>query len=315
MVPHPRRNRIVAVAFAAAMTLRLAGLVRSAEVSRGEGASSQARHRTRHHRREQVSRRAEVRLRCSEEMRPVPRDPLAHQQQLRPAGEWERYIKRMMYKPNSEAEGDDAKTIYRFLTYDSSVRKADRQLRVHLRTCPPPIVTRRWRKDSQGQPRASSEVGDAIDEPTKRPDGAISSPTQRSLWRACSDFSLFAERLLAFLYPIVPPEASRAGWPWPGRRHPGGRRDGGPSALRAWLWRTRTEIRAFSAVCTLGLHHQSGSRRPTHLVLPLSQGQVRPRGPRSSPVPASAPAHATSGLRARRHGLRKDEDRREAPVA
>jgi cytochrome c5 len=46
-------------------------------------------------------------------------------------GEWERYIKRMVYKPDSKMTDDDGKTIYRFLVYDSSVRKAD-SLRVHL---------------------------------------------------------------------------------------------------------------------------------------------------------------------------------------
>jgi hypothetical protein len=46
-------------------------------------------------------------------------------------GEWERYIKRMVYKPDSKMTEDDGKAIYRFLVYDSSVRKAD-SLRVHL---------------------------------------------------------------------------------------------------------------------------------------------------------------------------------------
>lgn len=50
-------------------------------------------------------------------------------------GEWERYIKRMLYKPDSKMTEDDAKTIYRFLVYDSSVRKAD-SLRVHLAALP-----------------------------------------------------------------------------------------------------------------------------------------------------------------------------------
>ena len=49
--------------------------------------------------------------------------------------EWERYIKRMVYKPDSKMSEDDGKTIYRFLAYDSSVRKAD-SLRVHLRNLP-----------------------------------------------------------------------------------------------------------------------------------------------------------------------------------
>lgn len=37
--------------------------------------------------------------------------------------EWSRYIKRMMYKPGSNISSDDAKKIYDFLVYDSSVRK------------------------------------------------------------------------------------------------------------------------------------------------------------------------------------------------
>lgn len=39
--------------------------------------------------------------------------------------EWERYIKRMMYKPNSKMSEADGKTIYRFLVYDASVRKPE----------------------------------------------------------------------------------------------------------------------------------------------------------------------------------------------
>jgi hypothetical protein len=49
--------------------------------------------------------------------------------------EWQRYIKRMMYKPDSKLSDADAKTIYRFLVYDASVRKAD-SLRVHLGRLP-----------------------------------------------------------------------------------------------------------------------------------------------------------------------------------
>ena len=40
-------------------------------------------------------------------------------------GEWGRYIKRMMYKPGSGINGTEAKQIYEFLVYDSSVRKKD----------------------------------------------------------------------------------------------------------------------------------------------------------------------------------------------
>ena len=39
--------------------------------------------------------------------------------------QWERYIKRMMYKPNSQMSDQDGKTIYTFLVYDSSVRKTE----------------------------------------------------------------------------------------------------------------------------------------------------------------------------------------------
>jgi hypothetical protein len=49
--------------------------------------------------------------------------------------QWERYIKRMVYKPDSKMTEDDGKAIYHFLTYDSSVRKAD-SLRVHLTDLP-----------------------------------------------------------------------------------------------------------------------------------------------------------------------------------
>ena len=37
--------------------------------------------------------------------------------------QWSRYIKRMMYKPGSNIGRSDAKKIYDFLVYDSSVRK------------------------------------------------------------------------------------------------------------------------------------------------------------------------------------------------
>ena len=39
--------------------------------------------------------------------------------------QWERYIKRMMFKPNSKLSDADGKTIYRFLVYDASVRKRE----------------------------------------------------------------------------------------------------------------------------------------------------------------------------------------------
>ena len=37
--------------------------------------------------------------------------------------EWSRYVKRMMYKPGSNISSDDAKKLYDFLVFDSSVRK------------------------------------------------------------------------------------------------------------------------------------------------------------------------------------------------
>ena len=39
--------------------------------------------------------------------------------------DWERYIKRMMYKPNSGISSNEARTLFRFLIYDASVRKTD----------------------------------------------------------------------------------------------------------------------------------------------------------------------------------------------
>jgi cytochrome c5 len=39
--------------------------------------------------------------------------------------EWERYVKRMMHKPGSGINSGDAKKIFEFLVYDSSVRKKE----------------------------------------------------------------------------------------------------------------------------------------------------------------------------------------------
>jgi hypothetical protein len=39
--------------------------------------------------------------------------------------QWERYIKRMTFKPNSQISDTDGKKVYRFLVYDASVRKRD----------------------------------------------------------------------------------------------------------------------------------------------------------------------------------------------
>ena len=40
-------------------------------------------------------------------------------------GDWERYIKRMMYKPNSGMSSTEGQALYRFLAYDASVRKVE----------------------------------------------------------------------------------------------------------------------------------------------------------------------------------------------
>ena len=41
--------------------------------------------------------------------------------------EWSRYVKRMMYKPGSNISSAEAKKLYEFLVYDSSVRKKTMQ--------------------------------------------------------------------------------------------------------------------------------------------------------------------------------------------
>lgn len=38
--------------------------------------------------------------------------------------DWERYIKRMMYKPNSGISSAEGRTLFQFLVYDASVRKS-----------------------------------------------------------------------------------------------------------------------------------------------------------------------------------------------
>jgi hypothetical protein len=40
-------------------------------------------------------------------------------------GEWERYVRRMMHKPNANITDAEGKTLYRFLVYESSFRKPD----------------------------------------------------------------------------------------------------------------------------------------------------------------------------------------------
>ena len=39
--------------------------------------------------------------------------------------DWERYVKRMMHKPNSGITSEEGKTLYRFMVYDAAARKAD----------------------------------------------------------------------------------------------------------------------------------------------------------------------------------------------
>jgi hypothetical protein len=137
MARHAHRNRLVAVFFAAAMTLGLAGLVRSAEVSSEEKArlhkldTGAATIDVSKYPADQKSAYTLFQKKCAQchkIARPINSNFVL-------PGEWERYIKRMMYKPNSKLKEDDGKTIYRFLTYDSSVRKAD-SLRVHLKNLP-----------------------------------------------------------------------------------------------------------------------------------------------------------------------------------
>lgn len=50
-------------------------------------------------------------------------------------GDWERYVKRMMFKPNSGISNEEGKTLYRFMVYDAATRKAD-ALRKALATLP-----------------------------------------------------------------------------------------------------------------------------------------------------------------------------------
>lgn len=52
-------------------------------------------------------------------------------------GDWERYIKRMMFKPNSGISNEEGKTLYRFMVYDASARKGD-LLRKGLAALPVP---------------------------------------------------------------------------------------------------------------------------------------------------------------------------------
>ncbi len=66
---------------------------------------------------------------CHRLSRPVNSDYVLPEQ-------WGRYIKRMMYKPGSNISGADAKKIYDFLVYDSSVRKK-KALDAKLQTLPP----------------------------------------------------------------------------------------------------------------------------------------------------------------------------------
>jgi cytochrome c5 len=50
--------------------------------------------------------------------------------------EWERYVKRMMVKPNSGISSEEGKALYRFLVYDAAARKTE-LLRKSLGTLAP----------------------------------------------------------------------------------------------------------------------------------------------------------------------------------
>ena len=66
---------------------------------------------------------------CHKLSRPINSDYVLPEQ-------WSRYIKRMMYKPGSNISRSDAKKIYDFLVYDSSVRKK-KQLDTALKALDP----------------------------------------------------------------------------------------------------------------------------------------------------------------------------------
>lgn len=51
-------------------------------------------------------------------------------------GDWERYVKRMMHKPNSGISNEEGKTLYRFMVYDAAGRKPD-ALRKAMAALPP----------------------------------------------------------------------------------------------------------------------------------------------------------------------------------
>jgi hypothetical protein len=51
-------------------------------------------------------------------------------------GDWERYVRRMMHKPNSGINDAEGKTLYRFMVYDAAARKPE-LLRKALATLPP----------------------------------------------------------------------------------------------------------------------------------------------------------------------------------
>lgn len=40
-------------------------------------------------------------------------------------GDWERYVRRMMVKPNSGISNQDGRALFRFMVFDASVRKHD----------------------------------------------------------------------------------------------------------------------------------------------------------------------------------------------
>ena len=51
-------------------------------------------------------------------------------------GDWERHVKRTMYKPNADIGNDEGRALYRFMVYDASVRKTE-LLRKALSALPP----------------------------------------------------------------------------------------------------------------------------------------------------------------------------------
>ena len=138
MSRHSGRNRILVFAFLAYLLIGAARVVRSEEVSAEEKArlhkldTGPATVDVSKYPADQKAAYQTFRQKCAQ-CHKIAR-PINSTFVL--PGDWERYIKRMMYKPNSKLKEEDGKTIYRFLVYDSSVRKAD-SLDVHLKRLTP----------------------------------------------------------------------------------------------------------------------------------------------------------------------------------